>query len=84
VTKGDEQINHHIHFKIVHNNKLYIFVFKSNVDPEDCCLNGKNYEFLKQGKDKNSLNGTLRARIVRIVNSIDEAIRNNSYYYKFW
>ena len=40
--EGDNQINHHIHFKIVDNKYICI---KNNVDPYDYCLNGKSLNF---------------------------------------
>eukprot|EP00833_Pecoramyces_ruminatium_P002270 jgi/Orpsp1_1/1176302/evm.model.c7180000057129.1 len=75
--KPDEQINHHIHFKIVDDKYICI---KNNVDPEDRCLNGKtrngnNLRF-ETSKDEysewyiESLNG-------KVVSSIDEVLRNN-------
>ena len=40
--KGDEQIYHHIHFKIVDNKYICI---ENNIDPKDRCSNGKIIEF---------------------------------------
>ena len=48
--KADEQINHHIHFKIVDNKYICI---ENNEDPVDYCLNGKDMKF-KTSKDENS------------------------------
>ncbi|KAL6628058.1 hypothetical protein U3516DRAFT_740999 [Neocallimastix sp. 'constans'] len=70
--EGDNQISHHIHFKIVDNTYICI---KNNVDPEDRCLNGSTLNF-EPNKDEfsewyiESWNG-------KIVNSIDEIVRNN-------
>jgi len=41
-SEADEQINHHIHFKIIDNKYICI---KNNVDPEDRCLDGNTLSF---------------------------------------
>ncbi|ORX64261.1 PLC-like phosphodiesterase [Anaeromyces robustus] len=41
-SKADDQINHHIHFKIIDNKYICI---KNNVDPSDYCLNGSTLNF---------------------------------------
>lgn len=71
-SKGDEQINHHIHFKIVDNEYICI---KNNVDPEDRCLSGKTMSF---GTDKDEWSEWyIESWDGKIVNSIDEIVRNN-------
>jgi len=34
-SKGNKQVNHHIHIKIVDDTYIYI---RNNLDFEDCCL----------------------------------------------
>jgi len=72
--KADDQINHHIHFKIVDGKFICI---KNNVDPDDYCLDGKtlNFETVKSEYSDwiiENLNPNNK-----IIGSISEIIRNN-------
>jgi len=51
-TKPDEQINHHIHFKIINNKYICL---KNSVDLEDHCLNGNIKNRIGNTKNKSSL-----------------------------
>jgi len=41
-SEDDNQINHHVHFKIVDNKYNCI---KNDINPEDCCLDSKTLNF---------------------------------------
>jgi len=67
---GDDQINHHIHFKFIDNNYICI---KNNVDPSDYCLDSSTLKF-ETSKSEYSKWHIERLNKSKIIDSIEEVI----------